>query len=79
MIAAELKHPRFVVNPIADPALSLDLVAIEPARKVMTPAARAFFEIFAQEAARVNADSERTLRRSAVKSSVAKRARTRRT
>jgi DNA-binding transcriptional LysR family regulator len=74
MIAAELKHPRFVVNPIADPALSLDLVAIEPARKVMTPAARAFFEIFAQEAARVNAESERMLRPRAAGAGTRKRA-----
>lgn len=61
MIAAELKLRPFVVNPIVDPPLSLDLVAIEPARKVMTPPARAFFDILSEEAARVNADSEACL------------------
>lgn len=45
----------FSVNPIADPALTLDLVLIEPARKMLAPAAALFLEMLEQEARRISA------------------------
>ncbi|MCS0496292.1 LysR family transcriptional regulator [Ancylobacter sp. MQZ15Z-1] len=44
---------RFTVNPIADPALVMDLVLIEPARRPLGPVAAAFLDVLAQETARI--------------------------
>jgi len=54
MMAPELRGRAFVVNPIVDPPLALDLVMIEPARKVLSLPARAFYELLREEALRVN-------------------------
>lgn len=54
MMASDVAGGRFRVNPLAGPRLDLDLVAIEPARRALSPAASAFFEILAAETKRVN-------------------------
>jgi LysR family nitrogen assimilation transcriptional regulator len=61
MMAAELGHHRFIVNPLSQPTLSLDLVAIEPARSFLSPAAQAFYAILFEEAGRINLDSDQLL------------------
>lgn len=55
MMAADVAGGRFKVNPLADPPLDLDLVAIEPARRELTPAAAAFYAIIEAETHRLNA------------------------
>lgn len=45
----------FTVNPIVDPALTLDLVLIEPARRTLASAAALFLEMLEQEARRISA------------------------
>ena len=59
MMAAEVERPElathaFTVNPIVGPALNLDLVVIEPARRSLTPPAAAFFAMLDEEARRLN-------------------------
>ena len=54
MMAADAERGRFKVNPIAGPALDLDLVAIEPSRRALSPAAAAFFAIIEAESRRLN-------------------------
>ena len=46
---------ELTINPLADPALALDLVLIEPSRRPLAPAAEAFLEILAEEARRLDA------------------------
>ena len=55
MMAADAGESSFKVNPIADPPLDLDLVAIEPARRALSPAAAAFYAVLAAETRRLNA------------------------
>jgi len=45
----------FTVNPIVDPALTLDLVLIEPARQSLAPAAALFLAMLEDEARRISA------------------------
>lgn len=45
---------QFTVNPIAAPPFGLDLVLIGPARRPMSPSARAFLEILEEESNRLN-------------------------
>jgi DNA-binding transcriptional LysR family regulator len=45
----------FTVNPIVDPALTLDLVLIEPARRTLTPAAALFLAMLEEEARSISA------------------------
>jgi DNA-binding transcriptional LysR family regulator len=54
MMASDVAGGRFRVNPIARPRLDLDLVIIEPARRALSPAASAFFDILGEETRRVN-------------------------
>lgn len=54
MMASDLEHGRFQVNPLAAPRLDLDLVVIEPARRALSPAAAAFYETLARETAALN-------------------------
>jgi len=54
MMAADIERTRFKVNPIAGPALELDLVAIEPSRRALSPAAAAFFAVLETETSRLN-------------------------
>jgi DNA-binding transcriptional LysR family regulator len=42
------------VNPLAGPRLDLDLVAIEPARRALSPAAAAFYGELEAETRRIN-------------------------
>jgi DNA-binding transcriptional LysR family regulator len=51
---AARKSCPFKVNPLAQPRLDLDLVAIEPARRALTPAAAAFYCELATETRRIN-------------------------
>lgn len=55
MMSAEVERRSVTVNPLAEPALSLDLALIEPARRVMSEAATAFLEVLGQETHSVNA------------------------
>jgi DNA-binding transcriptional LysR family regulator len=50
----EKRSRQFTVNPIAAPPFGLDLVLIEPARRPMSPSARAFLEILEEESNRLN-------------------------
>jgi LysR family nitrogen assimilation transcriptional regulator len=45
----------FIVNPLADPPLTLDLVLIEPARRSLAPAAALFLGMLEEEARRISA------------------------
>jgi LysR family nitrogen assimilation transcriptional regulator len=54
MMAGDISGGRFKVNPIAEPRLDLDLVSIQPSRRVLRPAAAAFFAILAAETRRLN-------------------------
>lgn len=44
------EHPEFVVNPIVDPVLDLDLVLIEPARRPLSAAGEVFLALIESEA-----------------------------
>jgi LysR family nitrogen assimilation transcriptional regulator len=54
MMAGDDKGSTFAVQPIDDPPLSLDLVLIEPARRLMRRAAAAFVTALADETRRLN-------------------------
>ena len=54
MMARDRVPGRFTINPLADPPLSLDLILIESARRVIDPAASAFLEVLEQETRRIN-------------------------
>jgi LysR family transcriptional regulator, nitrogen assimilation regulatory protein len=49
MMTAELSAMQFSVIPIVDPAITLDLVVIEPMRRALSEAARTFLEILRAE------------------------------
>jgi DNA-binding transcriptional LysR family regulator len=51
MMADEIRTELFTVNRIVDPALMLDLILIEPSRRLMSPGARAFLTMLEEEAA----------------------------
>jgi len=54
MMAGDTRSRQFTVNPIAAPAFGLDLVLIEPARRPMSEAAKAFLELLEEESTRLN-------------------------
>lgn len=58
--AVMMTHPgdatTYCRNPLADPAMELDLVLIEPATTVLSPAAEAFAEALRSETLRIDAD-----------------------
>jgi DNA-binding transcriptional LysR family regulator len=54
MMAIEEGAPPLTVNPLADPALALDLVLIEPSRRAMSPPAQAFLTVLEAESQRLN-------------------------
>jgi DNA-binding transcriptional LysR family regulator len=54
MMAGDTRPRQFTVNPVADPAFSLDLVLIEPSRQPMSPSAQAFLEMLQEESVRLN-------------------------
>lgn len=54
MMAREVEPGRFDIGPLAEPAMTLDLVLIESPHRKMTPAAQAFAELLSQETARLN-------------------------
>jgi LysR family transcriptional regulator, nitrogen assimilation regulatory protein len=54
MMANETRSRQFTVNPIATPPFTLDLVLIEPARRPMSPGAKAFLDILEEESVRNN-------------------------
>lgn len=55
MMAAESEPDALVINPLAGPAMILDLMLIEPARRTMSPVATAFLGLLEEEGRRVNA------------------------
>jgi LysR family transcriptional regulator, nitrogen assimilation regulatory protein len=54
MMTAEIERMQFCVIPIVDPTATLDLVVIEPTRRTLNAAARAFLEIIRVEAVGLN-------------------------
>jgi DNA-binding transcriptional LysR family regulator len=52
MMASDLDGGEFDVRPLEDPPFFSEFVLIEPARKVMTPAAALFAEILKTETER---------------------------
>jgi len=54
MMATETRRRSFCINPIVGPPFSLDLVLIEPSRRPMAPAVKAFLEMLEAESARLN-------------------------
>jgi DNA-binding transcriptional LysR family regulator len=54
MMTVEIENRQFSVRPIVDPLASLDLVWIEPTRRALGAAARAFLDIIREEAERLN-------------------------
>lgn len=46
---------RYALAPIVDPPFTLDLVQIEPSRRILSPAAAAFRDVLAEETARLQA------------------------
>jgi LysR family nitrogen assimilation transcriptional regulator len=55
MMAANPEPGTHVVNPLTAPALILDLMLIEPARRTISPAASAFLAMLEEESIRINA------------------------
>jgi DNA-binding transcriptional LysR family regulator len=55
MMVSDIEQRELTINPLADPALALDLMLIEPSRRPLAPAAEAFLEILAEEARRLDA------------------------
>jgi DNA-binding transcriptional LysR family regulator len=54
MMADESEPRPFTVHPIVDPTFSLDLVLIEPSRRPMSAAAKAFLDTLESETIRLN-------------------------
>jgi LysR family nitrogen assimilation transcriptional regulator len=54
MMTAEIERKQFSVIPMVDPTATLDLVVIEPMRRTLSVAARAFLEIIRAEAVGLN-------------------------
>lgn len=54
MMASDIKRRIVTINPIVDPVFMLDLVLIEPSRRPMSPAARAFLAILKEESQRLD-------------------------
>jgi LysR family nitrogen assimilation transcriptional regulator len=54
MMTAEIERMQFSVIPIVDPTATLDLVVIEPMRRTLNVAARAFLDIIRVEAVGLN-------------------------
>jgi LysR family nitrogen assimilation transcriptional regulator len=54
MMTAEIERTQFSVIPIVDPTATLDLVVIEPMRRTLNVAARAFLDIIRTEAVGLN-------------------------
>lgn len=55
LMMADGASQGFAVNRIVDPALTLDLVLIEPARKMLAPAAALFLTMLEEEARQISA------------------------
>jgi LysR family nitrogen assimilation transcriptional regulator len=55
MMVSDIERPLLTINPIAAPALPLDLVLIEPLRRVLSSPAQAFAQILQEETERLNA------------------------
>ena len=54
MMAKDIESRHYVVNPVAEPTLELDLVLIEPARRPLSPAAEMFLSVLETETRRLN-------------------------
>ena len=54
MMTAEIERMQFSVVPLVEPTAPLDLVVIEPMRRTLSTAARAFLEILRAEAVGLN-------------------------
>jgi DNA-binding transcriptional LysR family regulator len=54
MMVSDVMRPHLTISPIVDPVLTVDLVLIEPSRRVLSPAAKAFVDILQDETERLN-------------------------
>jgi DNA-binding transcriptional LysR family regulator len=54
MMANDIKSRQYMINPLADPSLTTDLVLIEPARQPLSPAAETFLTVLEEETKRLN-------------------------
>jgi DNA-binding transcriptional LysR family regulator len=54
MMVSDVERPGLTINPIVDPGLSVELVLIEPSRRVLSPAAKAFVDTLQYETERLN-------------------------
>ena len=54
MMVSDVERPRLTINPIVDPGLTVELVLIEPSRRVLSPAAKAFVDTLQNETERLN-------------------------
>lgn len=55
MMSSDVERRQLRINPLAAPPLSLELALIEPARRVMSEAAKAFLAVLEEETIAVNA------------------------
>lgn len=58
MMASDIAARTVTISPLVDPVFILDLVMIEPARRSMSPAARIFLDVLAEESRRLDAPWE---------------------
>lgn len=54
MMVSDVERPRLTINPIVDPGLTVELVLIEPSRRVLSPAAKTFVDTLQFETERLN-------------------------
>jgi DNA-binding transcriptional LysR family regulator len=54
MMVSDVERPLLTINPIVEPVLPVDLVLIEPSRRVLSPAARTFVDMLQEETERLN-------------------------
>jgi len=61
MTIPEIGRHRLTLNPLCEPALTLNLVRIEPARRILSPVAEAFCGYLHTEASQMNAEWTETV------------------
>ncbi len=54
MMAGDSEPDSLVINPLMEPALTLDLILIEPGRRAISPVAGAFLTLLEEESLRLN-------------------------
>jgi LysR family transcriptional regulator, nitrogen assimilation regulatory protein len=54
MMVSDVEQPLLTINPIVEPAMTVDLMLVEPLRRVLSPAAEAFVQMLRDETGRLN-------------------------